>query len=179
MRSVTKMEIWIKGVLTAEDTDKAVEMGCDGVLVSNHGGRQLDCVPATIDALPEVVAAAKGQARRRAPVAAGHDVAAHAAGQRARRPLLHLGHDDAAVNAWIGHWIGEGFAAGEALIGAEGCCFGPEPGLADVYLVPQVYAAKRFAVPLGSYPRIRRASEAAESHPAFRAAHPQRQPDAE
>lgn len=61
LRSVTKMEIWIKGVLTAEDTLKAVEMGCDGIIVSNHGGRQLDGVPATIDVLPECVAAAAGR----------------------------------------------------------------------------------------------------------------------
>ena len=63
LRSVTKMEIWIKGVVTAEDTLKAVEMGCDGILVSNHGGRQLDSVPATIDALPECVEAAAGRIR--------------------------------------------------------------------------------------------------------------------
>ncbi|TKA75077.1 hypothetical protein B0A55_05598 [Friedmanniomyces simplex] len=63
LRSVTGMEIWIKGVLTAEDTLKAVEMGCDGVLVSNHGGRQLDGVPATLDALPECVEAAAGRIR--------------------------------------------------------------------------------------------------------------------
>ncbi|KAK5122939.1 hypothetical protein LTR85_003504 [Meristemomyces frigidus] len=63
LRSVTGMEIWIKGVLTAEDTLKAIEMGCDGILVSNHGGRQLDGVPATIDALPECVEAANGRIR--------------------------------------------------------------------------------------------------------------------
>jgi len=63
LRSVTNMEIWIKGVLTAEDTLKAVESGCDGILVSNHGGRQLDGVPATLDALPECVAAAEGRVR--------------------------------------------------------------------------------------------------------------------
>lgn len=63
LRSVTKMEIWIKGILTAEDTLKAIEMGCDGIIVSNHGGRQLDGVPATIDALPECVAAAQGRIR--------------------------------------------------------------------------------------------------------------------
>lgn len=63
LRSVTKMEIWIKGVLTAEDTLKAIEMSCDGVIVSNHGGRQLDGVPATIDALPECVEAANGRIR--------------------------------------------------------------------------------------------------------------------
>lgn len=39
LRSVTKMEIWIKGVVTAEDTLKAVEFGVDGIVVSNHGGR--------------------------------------------------------------------------------------------------------------------------------------------
>ncbi|KAH8422287.1 alpha-hydroxy acid oxidase [Aspergillus melleus] len=61
LRSVTKMQIWIKGVLTAEDVLLARQYGCDGVLVSNHGGRQLDGTPATIDALPECVKAAGGQ----------------------------------------------------------------------------------------------------------------------
>jgi (S)-2-hydroxy-acid oxidase len=59
LRSITKMQIWIKGVLTAEDTELAAKYGCDGVVVSNHGGRQLDGVPATIDALPECVEAAR------------------------------------------------------------------------------------------------------------------------
>ena len=63
LRSVTGMEIWIKGVLTAEDTELAVRHGCDGVLVSNHGGRQLDGVMATLDALPECVEAAGGRIR--------------------------------------------------------------------------------------------------------------------
>lgn len=63
LRSVSKMEIWIKGVLTAEDVLLAIEYGCDGVIVSNHGGRQLDGVPATIDALPECVEAANGRIR--------------------------------------------------------------------------------------------------------------------
>ncbi|KAL1591185.1 hypothetical protein WHR41_00127 [Cladosporium halotolerans] len=63
LRSVTKMEIWVKGILTAEDTLKAIEMGCDGILVSNHGGRQLDGVPATLDALPECVEVAAGRIR--------------------------------------------------------------------------------------------------------------------
>lgn len=63
LRSRTKMQIWIKGVLTAEDTELAIQHGCDGVIVSNHGGRQLDGVPATIDALVECVDAAKGRIR--------------------------------------------------------------------------------------------------------------------
>jgi isopentenyl diphosphate isomerase/L-lactate dehydrogenase-like FMN-dependent dehydrogenase len=48
-------------VLTAEDTLLAVKYGVDGVVVSNHGGRQLDGVPATLDALPECVEAAAGR----------------------------------------------------------------------------------------------------------------------
>lgn len=47
----------VKGVLTGDDARRAVDLGADGVVVSNHGGRQLDGVPATIDVLPEVVAA--------------------------------------------------------------------------------------------------------------------------
>ncbi|KAF1929859.1 S-2-hydroxy-acid oxidase [Didymella exigua CBS 183.55] len=63
LRSITNMQIWVKGVLTAEDVLLAREYGCDGVIVSNHGGRQLDGTPATIDALPECVEAAAGQIR--------------------------------------------------------------------------------------------------------------------
>ena len=47
----------VKGVLTAGDGREALEVGCDGVVVSNHGGRQLDGAPAGIDVLPEIVAA--------------------------------------------------------------------------------------------------------------------------
>ncbi|EXJ66997.1 uncharacterized protein A1O5_09643 [Cladophialophora psammophila CBS 110553] len=61
LREKTKMEIWIKGIVTAEDTELAIKYGCDGILVSNHGGRQLDGVPATIDALVECVDAAQGR----------------------------------------------------------------------------------------------------------------------
>jgi isopentenyl diphosphate isomerase/L-lactate dehydrogenase-like FMN-dependent dehydrogenase len=52
----------IKGVLDGEDAVRAVDAGADGVVVSNHGGRQLDGVPATIDMLPQVVAAVDGRA---------------------------------------------------------------------------------------------------------------------
>lgn len=52
----------VKGVLTAEDALLACEHGAAGIVVSNHGGRQLDGVPATLDALPEVVEAAGGRA---------------------------------------------------------------------------------------------------------------------
>jgi L-lactate dehydrogenase (cytochrome) len=62
IRDLWNGPIVIKGVLTAEDERRAVEAGCDAIVVSNHGGRQLDSVSATIDALPEVVAAAGGRA---------------------------------------------------------------------------------------------------------------------
>ncbi|KAL0935729.1 (S)-2-hydroxy-acid oxidase [Colletotrichum truncatum] len=61
LRSVTKMQIWIKGILTEEDVELAIQYKCDGIIVSNHGGRQLDETPATIDVLPHCVKAAKGR----------------------------------------------------------------------------------------------------------------------
>lgn len=91
--------------------------------------------------------------------------------------LREAGQDEAAVNDWIGHWISQGLAAVEQMIGDAGFCFGEEPGLADVFLIPQLYAAKRFNVDLGGYPRILRVAELAEEHPAFALAHPSRQPD--
>jgi (S)-2-hydroxy-acid oxidase len=57
LRQHTKMQVWLKGILTADDAELAVKHKVDGVIVSNHGGRQLDGCVATIDALPEVVAA--------------------------------------------------------------------------------------------------------------------------
>ncbi|MEE1889911.1 maleylacetoacetate isomerase [Pseudomonas carassii] len=91
--------------------------------------------------------------------------------------LRQLGHDEAQVNQWISLWISQGLAAIEQLIGDDGFCFGTTPGLADVYLIPQLYAAERFNIDLGGYPRIRRVAALAEQHPAFHQAHPARQPD--
>ncbi|XP_030381413.1 (S)-2-hydroxy-acid oxidase GLO1 [Scaptodrosophila lebanonensis] len=57
LKEITKLPIVVKGVLTAEDAILAREFGCHGVIVSNHGARQIDTVPASIEALPEVVKA--------------------------------------------------------------------------------------------------------------------------
>jgi isopentenyl diphosphate isomerase/L-lactate dehydrogenase-like FMN-dependent dehydrogenase len=57
----TKLPVLLKGILTREDAVLAVEHGAAGIVVSNHGGRQLDGVPATLDALEEVVEAAAGR----------------------------------------------------------------------------------------------------------------------
>ena len=87
------------------------------------------------------------------------------------------GHDEGQVNQWIAHWVGQGLAAVEQLIGERGYCFGDAPGLADVYLIPQLYAAERFNLDLGGYPRIRRVAALAAEHPAFAKAHPSCQVD--
>jgi isopentenyl diphosphate isomerase/L-lactate dehydrogenase-like FMN-dependent dehydrogenase len=55
------LPVLLKGIVTAEDASLAVHAGVDGIIVSNHGGRQLDSAPATIDALPEVVDAVAGR----------------------------------------------------------------------------------------------------------------------
>lgn len=62
MREQWKGPIIVKGVLIGEDAKRAIDEGASGIVVSNHGGRQLDCVSATLSALPEVVAAVNGQA---------------------------------------------------------------------------------------------------------------------
>jgi len=62
LRSETKLPILLKGILAAEDAALAVQHGADGVIVSNHGGRQLDGAEATLRALPRVVDAVAGRA---------------------------------------------------------------------------------------------------------------------
>ena len=61
LRGVTRLPLVVKGVLTAEDARLAVESGASGIVVSNHGGRQLDDVLTTCEALPEVVEAVDGR----------------------------------------------------------------------------------------------------------------------
>jgi isopentenyl diphosphate isomerase/L-lactate dehydrogenase-like FMN-dependent dehydrogenase len=61
LRGLTRLPVILKGLLTAEDAELAVEHGASGIIVSNHGARQLDHVGGTIEALPEVVAAVKGR----------------------------------------------------------------------------------------------------------------------
>ena len=61
IRGFSDLPLLVKGVMTEEDARLACEAGVDGIVVSNHGGRQLDGVAATIDALPEVVDAVEGR----------------------------------------------------------------------------------------------------------------------
>ncbi|MPY68782.1 MAG: alpha-hydroxy-acid oxidizing protein [Alphaproteobacteria bacterium] len=55
LRSLTRLPLLIKGIMTAEDASRAVAEGADGIVVSNHGGRVLDMQPATVDVLPGIV----------------------------------------------------------------------------------------------------------------------------
>ena len=90
--------------------------------------------------------------------------------------------DEAAINAWCGTWIAAGFDALEALLAADTArgdfCFGGAPGMADVYLVPQVESARRFGVEMARWPLIGRIDAACMALEAFAQAAPMRQPDA-
>jgi len=103
-----------------------------------------------------------------------------------RRILEYLRHtlktDEAAINTWCGHWITQGFDAYEALLAADpkraGFSFGDRPGLADVYLVPQVESARRFKLDMARWPLIAAVDAACMALEAFQKAAPAQQPDA-
>ncbi|MFD2416828.1 alpha-hydroxy acid oxidase [Amycolatopsis pigmentata] len=61
LRASTSLPVLLKGILHPEDAHLAIERGADGIVVSNHGGRQLDAVPASIDALPRIAEVAGGR----------------------------------------------------------------------------------------------------------------------
>lgn len=92
------------------------------------------------------------------------------------------GLDGDGVTAWCRRWISDGFAALEKMAEADRrggpYLWGAKPTLADVYLVPQMYNARRFGVAVEDYPYLCSADEAARAHPAFEAAKPENQPDA-
>ena len=79
-----------------------------------------------------------------------------------------------ARDLWYRHWVTDGLEALEKMARASAgdFMFGDKPTLADVCLVPQLYNARRFSVPITPYPTLRRADESASALPAFAAAHP-------
>ncbi|MBU1324800.1 MAG: maleylacetoacetate isomerase [Alphaproteobacteria bacterium] len=85
------------------------------------------------------------------------------------------------VNAWADRWISAGFDALERLVERHGAgfCFGASPTVADVNLIPQMYSARRFGVDRSRWPRLSAVEAAALALPAFAAAHPDQQPDAD
>ena len=94
-----------------------------------------------------------------------------------------LGVDDEARSAWARRWIDGGFAAMEAMLRDDprtgGHCFGRQPTLADICLVPQVFNSQRFGVDMNRYPTLTRIHENCMRLPAFADQAPERQPDAE
>lgn len=98
--------------------------------------------------------------------------------------LQRVSDDPEARQLWSRHFIEKGLDAFDAAMGhhesagVEGpFAYGGSLSLADVYLVPQAYNARRFGVDLERFPRIARALRAAEALPSVQAAHPDRQPD--
>lgn len=92
-----------------------------------------------------------------------------------------FGATEPQVSAWMTRWITAGFEAIEPLVErhGRGFAFGDTPTLADCYIVPQIYSADRFGIDLSAYPHLRAAGEKAGAVPAFEAAQPASQPDAD
>ncbi|MCB1758605.1 MAG: maleylacetoacetate isomerase [Gammaproteobacteria bacterium] len=91
-----------------------------------------------------------------------------------------LGVDEAEKLAWYRHWVDEGLAGLERLLGQDESdfCHGDAPTMADCCLIPQLYNARRFDCPLDAFPRLLRIAERCEWLPAFIAAQPENQPAA-
>lgn len=91
--------------------------------------------------------------------------------------------DEAARGRWYAHWVAEGLGAIEKMLaerpGPGPFCLGATPTIADACLVPQVFNAWRFKVPVEPYPLVGAVVEACLALPAFDASRPERQPDAE
>ena len=91
--------------------------------------------------------------------------------------------DEAARDRWYAHWVAEGLGAIEKMLaerpGPGPFCLGATPTIADACLVPQVFNAWRFEVPMEPYPLVRAVVETCLALPAFEQSRPERQPDAE
>jgi maleylpyruvate isomerase len=94
-----------------------------------------------------------------------------------------LGHDQAVIDDWYRHWVEEGLRACERIVLREGrrgpCCFGATPTLADICLVPQLANARRVNSDLSACPALLDIDAHCAKLPAFAAAAPEKQPDAE
>jgi maleylacetoacetate isomerase len=91
--------------------------------------------------------------------------------------------DDEQKSVWMRHWVSSGLHALETMLASSKdtgrYCHGDTPGLADACLVPQVYNARRWKVPLGDYPTILRIDATCATLDAFHHAMPEQQPDAQ
>jgi maleylacetoacetate isomerase len=100
-----------------------------------------------------------------------------------RRLKEQFGISDEHKSAWYRHWIDVGFSSLETLLAGDkrvgDFVLGAIPTIADICLVPQVWNARRFNIPLESYPTIQRIYDNASALPAFQQAEPGNQPDSE
>lgn len=90
------------------------------------------------------------------------------------------GFGEEAMKDWLNRWPGGAMAAVEKMLArtAGDYCIGDAPGLADCFLVPQMYGALRFGVDVSGFPKMQEIYERCQKHPAFEKAHPNNQPDA-
>ncbi|MGL4728835.1 MAG: maleylacetoacetate isomerase [Bosea sp. (in: a-proteobacteria)] len=103
------------------------------------------------------------------------------------RVLKHLrtelGQDQEGLDRWCRRWIESGLAAFESSLANAGTsgafCFKDAPTLADICLMPQLFSAERFGADISAHQHLKRIRASCEAHPAFVAAHPSMQPDAE
>jgi len=97
--------------------------------------------------------------------------------------VRQLGQSEEVKTDWYRHWVIEGFQSLEAHLARHldtgTFCYGHSPTIADCFLVPQVFNAQRFDIDVTAYPTISRINDMCVDLPAFKAAHPSRQPDAE
>ena len=110
----------------------------------------------------------------------GYGRGVHSAVQLHLSPIVEFGQQGWS-NQWLAHWLSRGFSAVEAWLENADTgkfCHGDAPGLADCFLVPQVYNAERFSCDMNPYPNIRRISAQCRDLAAFQSASPEQQPDA-
>jgi maleylpyruvate isomerase len=139
-----------------------------------------ECYPDTPRLLP---ADAEGRAKVRALAQAISSDIAPLNNLRVLKYLISdMGVSEEQKTAWYHHWVAAGFAALESMLqyGQAGkFCYGDQPTIADCCLVPQVYNAQRFSCDLSAYPTVMQIARTCAAHPAFAAAHPSKQPDAQ
>ena len=168
-----------------------LELNPQGLVpVLEHDGHALAQSLAIIEYLEELVAEPPLLPSGRADRAIVRAIAQHITSEM--HPLCNLrvlnylrdelALDGAAIDLWYRHWMAAGFSGLEALTVRHGDgrhAFGDRVTLADVCLVPQVYNARRFDCDLTPYPTVTAIADTLAAHPAFAAAHPDSQPDAE
>ncbi len=83
---------------------------------------------------------------------------------------LHHSQDE--TDIWYRHWVKNGFHALEQMVGDGGYCYGSTLSMADIYLIPQLYNARRFNLDMAPYPKLVKIGDKCKKIPAFIAAHP-------